>query len=118
MVENFHGFCGLASNRKGFPAILFLSIIRCFELLYNRESFPTNNKKIMQPCNFSTANNLPYTVSYLQLLLKNLKTADNALKYVTQHEKIGLIILLLFELKFQNFVYEHSLPMKLSLLVQ
>ena len=33
------------------------------ELLYNRESFPMNNK-IMQPWNFSTVNNLHYTISY------------------------------------------------------
>ena len=32
------------------------------ELLYNRKSFPTNNKEIMQPRNFSTANDLHYTV--------------------------------------------------------
>ena len=32
------------------------------ELLYNCESFPANNKKIMQPQNFSTANYLHYTV--------------------------------------------------------
>ena len=31
------------------------------ELLYNRESFPANSK-IMQPQNFSTANDLHYTV--------------------------------------------------------
>ena len=31
------------------------------ELLHNRESFPMNNK-IMQPRNFSTANDLHYTV--------------------------------------------------------
>ena len=45
MVENFRGVRGLASNHEGFPANFFLSIIRCFELLYNRESFPANNKK-------------------------------------------------------------------------
>ena len=33
-----------------------------YELLYNRESFHTNNKNIMQPRNFSTANNLHYMV--------------------------------------------------------
>ena len=32
------------------------------ELLYNREIFPVNNK-IMQPWNFSTVNDLHYTVS-------------------------------------------------------
>ena len=40
-MENFRG---LASSREGF-----------------RESFPANNK-IMQPRNFSTANDLHYTV--------------------------------------------------------
>ena len=63
MVENFRGFHGLASNREGFPENFFLSIIRCFELLYNRERLPANNKKIMQPRNFSTANDLHYTVA-------------------------------------------------------
>ena len=52
-------FRGLASNREGFSANFLLSIIRCFELLYNRKSFPANNKKIMQPRNFS---DLHYTV--------------------------------------------------------
>ena len=62
-MENFRSFRRLASNREGFPAnFSFLLAIRCFELLYNRESFPTNNKKIMQPRNFSTANDLHYTV--------------------------------------------------------
>ena len=32
------------------------------ELLYNCESFPANNKKIMQPQNFSTVNYLHYTI--------------------------------------------------------
>ena len=32
------------------------------ELLYNRKSFPANNKNIMQPRNFYTANDLYYTV--------------------------------------------------------
>ena len=45
-----------------FSSKFFLSIVRCFKLLYNRESFPTNNKKIMQLRNFSTANDLHYTV--------------------------------------------------------
>ena len=66
-MENFHGFCGLASSREGFPANFFFFIIRCFELLYNRGSFPANNKKIMQPRNFSTANDLHYTVPYLSI---------------------------------------------------
>ena len=57
-MENFRG---LASNREGFPAIFFFFVTRCFELLYNRESFPANNK-IMQPRNFYTANDLHYTV--------------------------------------------------------
>ena len=60
-MENFRGFRGLASNHEGFPANFFC-LIRCFELLYNRESFPMNNEKIMQPWNFSTANDLHYTV--------------------------------------------------------
>ena len=43
-----------------------VNAIRCFKgdfrkLLYNHESFPTNNK-IMQPLNFSTANDLHYIV--------------------------------------------------------
>ena len=59
---NFRGFRRLASNHEGFPANFFLSIIRCFELQYNRKSFPMNNKKIMQPRNFSTTNDLHYTV--------------------------------------------------------
>ena len=59
MVESFRR---LTSNREGFPAIFVCLIIRCFDLLYNRESFPTNNKKFMQPRNFSTANDLHYTV--------------------------------------------------------
>ena len=49
-MQIFHGgklswFRGLASNREGLLANFFLSIIRCFELLYNGESFPANNKK-------------------------------------------------------------------------
>ena len=36
------------------------------ELLYNRKSFPANNKNIMQPRNFSTANDLHYTVLDIQ----------------------------------------------------
>ena len=47
------------SIAKVFQWIFF--IIRCFELLYNRKSFPVNNK-IMQPQNFSTANDLHYMV--------------------------------------------------------
>ena len=57
-MENFRE---LASNREGFPANFFLFIIRCFELLYNRKSFPANNK-IMEPQIFSTTNDLHYTV--------------------------------------------------------
>ena len=34
------------------------------ELLYNCESFPANNKNIMQPRNFYTADDLHYTVTY------------------------------------------------------
>ena len=67
MVENFRGFHGLASNRESFPANFFFVIIRCFELLYNRESFPANNNKIMQTWNFSTMNDLHYTVYYLHI---------------------------------------------------
>ena len=66
-MENFRGFRGLVSNREGFQRI-FLSIIRCFELLYNRESFPANNK-IMQPRNFSTVKDLHYMVLYWNKLL-------------------------------------------------
>ena len=62
-MQIVRGFRGLASNREGFPANFFLSIIRCFELLYSCESFPANNKKIMQLRNFSAANDLHYTVS-------------------------------------------------------
>ena len=51
MVENFRDFHGLASNREGFPANFFFFIIRCFELLYNHESFPMNNKR---SCNRET----------------------------------------------------------------
>ena len=61
-MENFRGFSGLGSNRKSFPANFFYFIIRCFELLYNHESFPANNKKIMQRRNFTTVNDLHYTV--------------------------------------------------------
>ena len=68
MVENFHGFRGLASNGESFPVNFIFFIIRCFELLYNRESFPANNK-IMQPRNFSTMNDLHYTVLATLLLL-------------------------------------------------
>ena len=32
------------------------------ELLYNHESFSVNNRNIMQPQNFSTVNDLHYTV--------------------------------------------------------
>ena len=63
-MQNFCGFRGLASNREGFQRIFCFSITRCFELLYNRESFSTNNK-IMQPRNFYTANNLHYTVKLM-----------------------------------------------------
>ena len=45
-----------------FSSDFCLSYYKVFDLLYNRESFPTNNKKIMQPRNFSTANDLHYTV--------------------------------------------------------
>ena len=43
--ETFRGFRRLASNHEGFPANFFFFIIRCFKLLYNRESFPVNNKQ-------------------------------------------------------------------------
>ena len=68
-MENFRGFHGLASNREGFSANFFFLIVRCFELLYNRESFPANNKKIMQPQNFSTTNDLHYTYVYVHKIL-------------------------------------------------
>ena len=55
-------FSWISLQSRRFSSEFFLSIIRCFELLYSRESFPTNNKKIMQPWNFSTANDLHYTV--------------------------------------------------------
>ena len=61
-MENFRSFHRLASNRESFPVNFFFVIIRCFKLLYNRKSFPTNNNKIMQPWNFSSANDLHYTV--------------------------------------------------------
>ena len=70
-MENFRSFRGLASNREGFPANFFFFIIKCFELLYNRESFPANNKKIVQPQNFSTTNDLHYTV-YALIFINNL----------------------------------------------
>ena len=60
-MQIVRGFHRLASYREGFPAIFFFFIIRCFEL-YNHVSFPANNKKIMQPRNFFTANDLHYTV--------------------------------------------------------
>ena len=62
-MENFRDFRGLASNRKGFPANFCLSY---YKVLYNRESFPANNRKIMQPRNVSTANDLHYTVYDVQ----------------------------------------------------
>ena len=46
-----------------------MSTVKCLlnarffrELLYNRESFPVNNKNIMQLRNFSTTNDLHYMV--------------------------------------------------------
>ena len=47
----------------------FLFIIRCFELLYNCENFPANNNKIMQLPNFSTTNDLHYTVASYNIIL-------------------------------------------------
>ena len=61
-MENFRG---LASNREGFPVNIFLSYYKVYRIavmLWNRESFPVNKKKIMQLRNFSTANDLHYTV--------------------------------------------------------
>ena len=56
-------FSRISLQSRRFPAnFSFLLAIRCFKLLYNRESFLANNKKIMQPRNFSTANDLHYTV--------------------------------------------------------
>ena len=58
-LSRFHR---LASKDEDFPANLFFFIRSCFGLLYNHKSFPVNNKKSTQPRNFSTANNLHYTV--------------------------------------------------------
>ena len=69
-MENFRG---LASNREDFPVNFFFFIIRCFELLYNREIFPANNKKTMQLRNFSTANDLRYTVIDLSTRFRQLR---------------------------------------------
>ena len=48
-------------------------------MLYNRESFPANNKKIMQPRNFSTVNDLHYTVlgAYINVWLSYIKGLGN-----------------------------------------
>ena len=61
-MENFRGFRGLASNRKGFPANLCLSYYKVFRIVVQSRKFPTNNRKISQARNFSTVNNLHYTV--------------------------------------------------------
>ena len=65
--------------------IFFFHIIRCLELLYNCKSFSAN-KKIMQPRNFSTVNDLHYTVfdmhRYIASYLPTLHSP------VTDHEMI------------------------------
>ena len=55
-------FSWISLQLRKFSSKFFFAIIRCFELLYNHESFPANNNKIMQPWNFSTVNDLHYTV--------------------------------------------------------
>ena len=57
-------FSRISFQSRKFSSKIFVFITRCFKLLYNRESFPANNKKIMQPRNFSTANDLHYTVCW------------------------------------------------------
>ena len=69
-MDNFRGFRGLAPIVKVFQQI-FSFLLWCFELLYNRESFPAN-KKIMQLRNFSTANDLHYTVAIWLQNMSNL----------------------------------------------
>ena len=73
-MENFHGFRRLASNWEGFPAIFFLFYYKVFRIAVQSQSFPTNNKKIMQPWNFSTANDLHYTVYviFVKCILQNI----------------------------------------------
>ena len=50
IMQIIHGgklsrFSRISLQSRMFSSKFFLSIIRCFELLYNRESFPANSKK-------------------------------------------------------------------------
>ena len=73
-------FSRISLQLQKFSSEFFLSIKRCFELLYNHESFSANNK-IIQPQNFSTANDLHYTV---EIILRN-KHAPPAPSLKTAH---------------------------------
>ena len=94
-VENFGGFRGLASNRESFSANFSLLLaIRCFELLYNRESFPANNNKIMQPWNFSTANDLHYTVYEYFNLVFHISKLKKLIKIIYHSYNISINVLI------------------------
>ena len=67
-MQNFHGFHGLASNREGFPVNFFISYYKLFWIAVRSWKFPANSKKIMQPRNFTTANDLHYTVSQMHFV--------------------------------------------------
>ena len=60
-------------------------------MLYNRESFPTNNKRIMQPRNFSTANDLHYTVCnhWVDMLLFNMQSLGGYVNVIVQYAFTG-----------------------------
>ena len=51
------------------------------KLLYNRKSFPANNKKIVQPRNFSTANDLHYTVLTILFIITRMCFIACIIKY-------------------------------------
>ena len=76
-------FSWISLQPQRFSSDFFLSIIRCFELLYNCESFPANNKKIMQPRNFSTVNDLHYMVPQ----------GNKSRQYLPRHGLLGKITL-------------------------
>ena len=65
------------------------------ELLYNCASFPTNNK-IMQLWNFSTANDLHYTVCNLAtaIMTKHEKTRRMCIKYLNMSKINNIQILM------------------------
>ena len=61
-------------------------------MLYNRESFRANNKKIVQPRNFSTANDLHYMVVATKLTLVGLQKLVNSGLFITAIARLTRIL--------------------------